>query len=200
MRLADADLLPFDFANLADTIHIYITELKKLLADKQDEIRERNREIEEGVFTATSDPKVTYVPPKPEEIPPHLNFAPLDNAADALARSAQRYRKALEKAEANGGAVLAGASLTELNRMLIESERKLTTPEGLAGRPWYRHQIYAPGQYTGYGVKTIPAVREAIELKKWKDADASIVLVGEVLGGEAVLIDAAAAKLEALAP
>jgi N-acetylated-alpha-linked acidic dipeptidase len=200
MRLADADLLPFDFANLADTIHIYITELKKLIADKQDEIRERNREIEEGVFTATSDPKVTYVPPMPEEIPPHLNFAPLDNAADALTRSAQRYRKALEKAEANGGAVLAGASLTELNRMLIESERKLTTPEGLAGRPWYRHQIYAPGQYTGYGVKTIPAVREAIELKKWKDADASIVLVGEVLGGEAVLIDAAAAKLEALAP
>jgi N-acetylated-alpha-linked acidic dipeptidase len=200
MRLADADLLPFDFSNFADTIHIYITELKKLLADKQDEIRERNREIEEGVFTATSDPKVTSVPPKPEEIPPHLNFAPLDNAADALARSAQRYRKALEKAQANGGTVLAGASLTELNRMLIESERKLATPEGLAGRPWYRHQIYAPGQYTGYGVKTIPAVREAIELKKWKDADASIVLVGGVLGGEAVLIDAAAAKLEALAP
>jgi N-acetylated-alpha-linked acidic dipeptidase len=200
MRLADADLLPFDFANFADTIHIYITELKKLLGDKQDEIRERNREIEEGVFTATSDPKVAYVPPKPEEIPPHLNFAPLDNAADALTRSARRYQKALEKAEANGGAALAGASLTELNRMLIESERKLTTPEGLAGRPWYRHQIYAPGQYTGYGVKTIPAVREAIELKKWKDADAAIVLVGEVLGGEAALIDGAAAKLEALAP
>jgi N-acetylated-alpha-linked acidic dipeptidase len=200
MRLADADLLPFDFANFADTIHIYITELKKLLGDKQDEIRERNREIEEGVFNATTDPKVTYVPPKPEEIPPHLNFAPLDNAADALTRSAKRYQKALEKAESNGGAALAGTSLAGLNRMLIESERKLTTPEGLAGRSWYRHQIYAPGQYTGYGVKTIPAVREAIELKKWKDADASIVLVGEVLGGEAALIDAAAAKLEALAP
>ena len=53
MRLADADLLPYDFTGLADTIHRYLDELQKLLQTKQDDAIERNKEIEEGVFTAT---------------------------------------------------------------------------------------------------------------------------------------------------
>jgi N-acetylated-alpha-linked acidic dipeptidase len=196
MRLADAELLPFDFSNFADTIHKYVDDLKKLLKSKQDEVREQNKEIEEGVFTATADPKKTFVPPKPEEVPPYLNFAPLENATDALTQSAQRYRKALEKANANGGATLAGASLSSVNALLIQSERKLTNPEGLPGRPWYKHEIYAPGVYTGYGVKTMPAVRESIEQKKWKLADEGIVEVGRILAGEAALVNSAAAELE----
>jgi len=79
--------------------------------------------------------------------------------------------------------------------MLIESERKLTTAEGLSNRPWFKHQLYAPGFYTGYGVKTVPAVREAIELKKWKLADEGIVVVARVLQDEAALISSAAQKL-----
>ena len=196
MRLADAELLPFDFSNFADTIHKYVDDLKKLLKSKQDEVREQNNEIEEGVFTAPADPKKTFVPPKPEEVPPYLNFAPLENATDALTQSAQRYRKALEKANANGGATLAGASLSSVNALLIQSERKLTNPEGLPGRPWYKHEIYAPGVYTGYGVKTMPAVRESIEQKKWKLADEGIVEVGRILAGEAALVNSAAAELE----
>jgi N-acetylated-alpha-linked acidic dipeptidase len=197
MRLADADLLPFEFGNFADTVQMYAKELKTLAQKMRDDIGERNREIEEGVFVATNDPKKPLVPPTTEPVPPHLNFAPFDNAVDLLTRTAAAYGKALEQANANGGEWLASASLGEVNRLLIESEQKLTTPEGLPNRPWYKHQLYAPGFYTGYAAKTVPAVREAIELKKWKQADDAIVVVSRVLQDEAALISAAAAKLTA---
>ena len=195
MRLADADLLPFEFADFADTVQTYLKELKTLSQKMQDDIKERNKEIEEGVFKATDDPKHPLVAPPVEVVPPHLNFAPMENSVDALSRSAAEYRKALEHANANGGAVLASTSLAEVNKLLIETERKLTNPEGLSNRPWFKHQLYAPGFYTGYGVKTVPAVREAIELKQWKLADEGIVVVSRVLQDEAALIAAAAAKL-----
>jgi N-acetylated-alpha-linked acidic dipeptidase len=195
MRLADADLLPFEFGNFADTVQTYLKELKTLSQKMQDDIRERNKEIEEGVFKATNDAKRPLVPPSAEAVPPHLNFAPLENAVDALTRSAAEYRKSLEQANANGGAALASASLAEVNKMLIDSERKLTNAEGLPNRPWFKHQLYAPGFYTGYAVKTVPAVREAIELKKWKDADDAIIVVARVLQDEAALISSAAQKL-----
>jgi N-acetylated-alpha-linked acidic dipeptidase len=198
MRLADAELLPFDFTNLADTVRKYAQELSRLLKAKQDEIRERNRQIEEGVFTATADPKETSVPPTVEEVPPHLNFAPLENAVEALARGAEHYQKASQKAHENGGAALARASLRAVNAKLIETERRLTSPDGLPGRPWFKHQIYAPGAYTGYGVKTIPGVREAIEQKKWQEAEAQVGRVAHILTDEAALIESAASELEKL--
>jgi N-acetylated-alpha-linked acidic dipeptidase len=125
-----------------------------------------------------------------------LNFAPLDNAADTLTRSAARYQQALEKAQAHGGAALAHASLQQVNQTLIESERRLTSSEGLPGRPWFKHQIYAPGFYTGYDAKTIPAVREAIEEKKWNEADAALVEIGKILDSESALILSATEELE----
>jgi N-acetylated-alpha-linked acidic dipeptidase len=196
LRLAGADLLPFDFTDFADTLHTYSAQLKKLLKDKQEAVQERNQEIDEDVFTATLDPREPLVPPAREEPPPYLNFAPLDNAVDALARSAARYRKALDKAQAKGGAALARASLQQVNHTLIESERQLTTSGGLPGRPWFKHQIYAPGFYTGYDAKTIPAVREAIEQKKWTEADAALVEVGKTLDAESALIVSAAEELD----
>jgi len=199
LRLADADLLPFDFGDFADTVQKYLKELKELAQKSLEEIRERNREIEEGVFKATNDPRRPLVSPAVETVPPHLNFAPFENAADTLNRSAAEYRKAYEQASANGGAALASASLAEVNKLLMESERKLTNTEGLPNRPWFKHQLYAPGFYTGYAVKTVPAVREAIELKQWKQADEAIVLVSHVLEDEAALISSAAAKLSAAA-
>src|SRR5437867_3575087 len=114
---------------------------------------------------------------------------------DARSRSAAEYRRALEHVNANGGAALVSASLAEVNKMLIESERKLTNAEGLPNRPWFKHQLYAPGFYTGYGVKTVPAVREAIELIKWQQADEAIIVVAHVLQDEAALISSAAQKL-----
>jgi N-acetylated-alpha-linked acidic dipeptidase len=197
MRLADAELLPFEFGDFADTVQSYVKELKALAQKTQDEIRERNREIEEGVFKASEDPRHPLVAPAMETVPPHLNFAPIENAAEEVTRSAAEYRKAFEQASANGGAQLASASLTEVNRLLIQSERKLTNSEGLPNRPWFKHQLYAPGFYTGYAVKTVPAVREAIEQKQWKQADEAIVVVAGVLREEAALISSAAAKLAA---
>ncbi len=196
MRLASADLLPYNFSNSAETIEKYLGELKKLLAAKQDEIRERSRQIDEGLFTATDDPKKHLVPPPREDIPPYLNFAPLENAVAHLKRSGGNYEKALAKASENGGDKLRSASLQKVNALLIESERRLTSPEGVPGRPWYRHQVYAPGYYTGYDVKTIPGVREAIELKHWPLAESEIARVAKTLESEAELIDAAAEELE----
>jgi N-acetylated-alpha-linked acidic dipeptidase len=197
MRLGDADLLPFDFGDLAETMQTYVKELKDLSKKMQDEIRERNREIDEGVFAAIADPKKTEIPPKKEEVPPYQNFAPLENAADAVSHSAAEYRKALEHANANGGAALAAASVAEVNKLLIESERKFITQQGLPNRPWYRHQLYAPGFYTGYAAKTMPYVRESIEQKQWKQADEGVVVVAQCLQDEAKLIADAAAKLNA---
>jgi N-acetylated-alpha-linked acidic dipeptidase len=199
MRLADADLLPFDFSDFADTVQTYVHGLQTFATKQQNEIRERNLEIEEGVFAASADPKQTYLPPKREEVPLHLNFAPLQNSADALSRSAEEYQKALAQAAGNGGASLASASVAEVNRMLIDSERKLTNPAGLPGRSWYKHQIYAPGVYTGYEAKAIPAVREAMEQKQWKEAEESIARAAAALQDEATLVSAAAAKLSAAA-
>jgi N-acetylated-alpha-linked acidic dipeptidase len=195
MRLADADLLPFEFGDFADTVKTYVKELKKLADEMREKIHERNLEIEEGVFSATNDPRRPLVPPAHETEPPHLNFAPLENASEALEKSAREYRKAFESANANGGAALASSSLDEVNKMLIASERRLTNNEGLPNRPWYKHQLYAPGYYTGYAVKTVPAVREAIEQKRWPQADEAIVIVARVLQDESELISSAAAKL-----
>src|SRR2546422_10597099 len=64
----------------------------------QDEVRERNRQLDEGVFAATADPRERFVPPAREEVPPFLNFAPLDNTFDVLTRAADRYEKAFTKA------------------------------------------------------------------------------------------------------
>ncbi len=196
MRFADADLLPFDPVGSADAIKVYIAELKKQLKQKQDEALERNRELEEGVFTATADPEKQYVPPPRQLIPPYLNFSPLENGAEAYARAAQRYRQAVAKLSDNAGALWESPVLQEINARLLLTERTFTLNHGLKDRPWFKHQIYAPGAYTGYGVKTIPAVREAMEENKWQDADVGAVLVGQVLMNEATLVDSIAQQLE----
>ena len=188
MRLADAELLPFDFDDLTDTVRRYVEEVKKLASDKRDQIIERNRQIDEGLFAALEDPRHKMIAPPKEPVPPFLNFAPLDNGLAALQRTAQLYDEALSHATENGGSALARAALRDANTKLIMVERALTLPAGLPNRPWFKHQIYAPGFYTGYGVKTLPAVRESIEQKDWKLADEEIAKVGKVLenAGEAI--------------
>jgi N-acetylated-alpha-linked acidic dipeptidase len=194
LRIADSELLPFEFKNLAETIKRYADELKKLLKIRQDEIREQNKQLEEGVFSATADPKETFVPPQKEEMPPHLNFAPLDNAVEALTNASQLYSDAL--AAIKGASKRPGAAtIQSVNKKLLQSERLLTDEKGLPGRSWFRHMIYAPGFYTGYGVKTIPGVREAIEMKRWKEAESEIVRVARILEQEARLVEAAAKEL-----
>ena len=196
MRLADADLIPLDFSAFSDTVKRYAEEVEKLATDERNRIVEQNKELDEGDQVAAADPGKTYVPPARESVPPYLNFAPLKNAVDTLSHSAERYQHAFNQAEQNGGAALARGSLTTVNAKLIQSERALTDDQGLPNRPWFKHQIYAPGFYTGYGVKTMPGIREAIEQKKWQEADTEILVVANTLQNEARVIDAATAELE----
>jgi len=196
MRLADADLIPLDFIPFSQTVKRYADEVEKLAGDARNKIIEQNKELEEGDQVSAADPTQSYVPPQPETVPPYLNFAPLQNALDSIARSAERYQHAFTQAEQNGGVRLANGSLTAVNAKLIQSERALTAEQGLPNRPWFRHQIYAPGFYTGYGVKTLPGIREAIEQKKWQEADTEIGRVATTLENEATVIDQAAAELE----
>ena len=195
MRLADSELLPYDFDNFTDTIRRYIDEVRTLAKDKHDQIVERNKRIDEGLFAATMDPRFPMSAPPLEPVPPFLNFAPLDNGLAALQRTAESYDKALALAAENGGAVLARAALKEANDKLIQVERALTLNEGLPNRPWFKNQIYAPGFYTGYGVKTLPAVRESIEQKEWKLAGEEIAKVGKVLENAGEAIQGATAEL-----
>jgi len=193
MRLADADLLPFDFGDLARTVHGYVDELEHLVDAERDSTVERNREIAEGVFSATSDPWAPTSAPPVEAIPPHLDFSPLDNAVDSLTHSADQYARAASAAHAHGA--MSDAMLARVNAMLLQSERRLTNAQGLPRRPWYEHELYAPGFYTGYGVKTIPAVREAIEQRDFAEASREIPIVAAALDDEAALVDSAASAL-----
>ena len=193
LRFADADVLPYDFSDFSDTVHKYSDELKTLLKNKQDEIRDRNQDIDNGVYSAVSDPRRPTVAPPKEEVPPFLNFAPLDNALSALDRSAQRYTRAV-KAFTNSNA--STQSLQALNGKLLLAERKLLNDGGLPRRPWYRHLIYAPGFYTGYGAKTLPGVREGIEEKRYQEAEKEITRVAQALEDYAAAVDSAAGDLE----
>jgi N-acetylated-alpha-linked acidic dipeptidase len=180
MRMADADILPFQFGDLADTVHMYDTQLKTLLTEKRDEAKERDQEITDGVYKALYDPKKPMVAPPFEAIPPYLNFAPLDQASDDLTDAAKAFDQAFSAAN--------GDAPEGLNADLIRSERVLTDERGLPNRPWFEHLLYAPGFYTGYGVKTIPGVREAIEQTKWTEADEQIGRVSAALEREADLL------------
>jgi N-acetylated-alpha-linked acidic dipeptidase len=198
MRLADADVLPWYFPGLAETVSGYVKELKQLTDRRRGEIAERNRQLDEGVYGATSDPRSPLGPPRREEPAPYLNFAPLDNATARLTAAAQRYEDGFQRLSRGGGEALARASA--VNGQIIESERALARPGGLPGRPWYIHELYAPGLYTGYGVKTLPAAREPIETGHWTEAEEQLGRIAETLEREADLLERAAAALEAVSP
>ena len=197
MRLASADVVPYQFGALADAVEGYADEVKQLLTTRGAAARERNRQLDEGVFAATNDPRAPLSSPPRDSLPPFLNFAPLDNALASLRAAAARY-DSLAAARFGSNAAMAAGGLAELNAALVQVERALAEPAGLPGRPWYRHTIYAPGLYTGYGVKTLPGIRESIEQGQWTAADAQVVVVAAALSRAADRIAAATAMLEKL--
>jgi len=191
LRLANADLLPFAFTNLGETVQGYVKDLQSLRDRRSEQIAERNRQIEEGLFKFTSDPRDPVTAPQTQLPAPQLNFAPLLNALDSLNHAGSRYDRAYARAVTGGRA----ANAKTVNERLIQAERALTSTDGLKNRPWYVHMLYAPGFYTGYGVKTIPGVREAIEQGQWQDADREIARAAAALEREATLISGIAATL-----
>src|SRR5580692_5748081 len=197
MRLADADVIPYEFTGMAETIAKYVTELEKQLKDKQEEIGEHNLELKEGVFNAIADPRKTSVPPPQETTPPYMNFAPLKNGVEAVKHSAEHYQAAVVKALAPDAPALSAQVLESLNTDLLKIQRTFLAERGLPERPWFKHQVYAPGAYTGYGAKPIAAVREYMDAKKWTEAEAQVPSVAKVLEDVAAAIGRAADNLEA---
>jgi N-acetylated-alpha-linked acidic dipeptidase len=196
MRLADASLLPFNFGDLSNAVSNYVGEVQRLATRESANIRERNREIASGEFAyiSASGGRPAAVPqPKPE--PVSLDFAALQAARDQLVRASARYQQSWERGRQNSS-LLARGDLEKINEELFRSEHALIDSNGLPGRPWYKHQLYAPGFYTGYAVKTIPAVREAIEQDQWALAQQTIGSVSKIISDEATVIDHAATDLD----
>lgn len=192
LRLSQADVLPLTLDRTAAAVADYATELRELSATLRKESEERERLLADGSLLLAADPQQTFVAPKALDRVPFLEFAPLENAVVLFEKAATAFEKARAIAVERG---LDPATRAELNRFLRTFERRLTSAAGLPGRPWYRHQIDAPGQYTGYGAKTLPAIREAIEQRHWDDANTQIRQVSTLLDEARAAIAAMTAKL-----
>lgn len=179
LRLANAPLLPFEFTGFADNVELYISEIEELAMKMRNETARTNELIEAGAYKLALDPEKVLGPPQRQAPVPHFSLAPLKNALDRLQKAADAYKEKSEDAEGS----------PEINRLLYTSERVLTREEGLEGRPWYKHHIYAPGFYTGYGVKTLPGVREAIEQRQYDEVEPQIAIAAEVLNAMAYRIE-----------
>jgi N-acetylated-alpha-linked acidic dipeptidase len=196
MRLADADLLPYEFGRLSERVGANLKEVQDLATAVRDSIEEQNRQIDESTFVAMNDPRHPLLAPAREPVPPFLDFAPLQNGAARLKSATSRFENAYAVAvKADGFGPDSGAS-SRLNALLLQAERATAPEGGLPRRPWYRQVLSAPGWYTGYGAKTMPGVREAIEAKRWPEAEAEAVRLGQALEAEARVLDEASVLLE----
>lgn len=189
LRLSEATILPFDFKGFHKTVNGYVGEVTALIDNMRESTEVENQMIKENRYTLASDPKGTFVQPKAKDPVPYLNFSNLLNAVSTLEKSAQAYA---DLANANPNPT---ANLTKMNKLLFTAEQNLTIDKGLPRRPWFQHSIYAPGFYTGYGVKTLPGIREGIEERNWKEAQEQIEIVANNLNKYSKQIDEAAALL-----
>ncbi|MFN2384845.1 MAG: M28 family metallopeptidase [Thermoanaerobaculia bacterium] len=192
LRLSEADLLPFEFRRLSETVGVYVKEVSDLARDKRESAEESARQSTERMAWAVADPKKPFHAPAPDPPVPHFDLSEVENAAGALARAAADYEHAVEDAAARRPPE---NRLAEANRILLSVERALTRPEGLPRREWFKHHVYAPGLYTGYAVKTLPSVREAIEEKRFDEVNREAERVAAVLENAASEITKAARLL-----
>ncbi len=172
MRVADADLLPYDFRDLATTIAGYSAEVKGLVKQLQQAAAARQKNIAAGYYKLAADPQQAVKLPQPLQSPPDFDFTALDAAIAKLKTAAAELKAAedsagpLDAKRANG-----------INLQLAMAEHKFLNPSGLPRRPWVEHVLYAPGWYTGYGAKTMPGVTEAIEDGRFDEAKEQMVIV-----------------------
>jgi N-acetylated-alpha-linked acidic dipeptidase len=170
LRMANADVLPFDFTHLYNTINGYADELAKLLNDSRESTAIENKMIQSGDYRVGEDPTKRFISPVAKSEVPYLDFSTLQNALVELKKSADSLKEVFQNKIKNN-LVSAG-----FNQALYQAEQQLLSESGLPRRAWYKHTIYAPGFYTGYGVKTMPSIREAIEQREWKEAQQQIVV------------------------
>jgi N-acetylated-alpha-linked acidic dipeptidase len=184
LRVADADILPYDFTILANTVSEYDAELKGLVKSLQNDAARRKQNIDVGLYKLTDDPENPVHAPGLLSAPPDLDFSALDHSIAALGKAAAAYHAATANLPA-----LIPAKRKDINAELALAERHLTSEQGLPGRPWIRHLLYAPGTYTGYGAKTIPGVREALEQGRYQEAQEQLAVVSTALASEAAFIE-----------
>lgn len=192
LRTADADVIPLRFSELAATVEQYLEEVRKLADDLRERTEQQNRLIDQNAFKLASDPTEPILAPKRESPVPPINFAPLENVILKLRVSASACDAACARGvdlDPKGDRL----RLLKLNVLLMAMEQTLVYFDGLPGREWYHHMIYAPGIHTGYGVKTLPGIREGIEQRHWLEVDQYIKIVADALSACVERMDNAAA-------
>lgn len=187
LRTADADTPPVRFGDFATTVGHYVEELKILADERRTRDRTLAKLSADDAFRLASDPLKPVAAPGPLAATPHIEFAPLEDSADRLKVSAAAF----DSAYADKGARLAPAVRTRLNAALRDIDQLLLLDKGLPGRPWFKNSVYAPGRLTGYGAKTLPAVREAIEDRRFAEASDYAAITAKALDAFAARLDMA---------
>jgi N-acetylated-alpha-linked acidic dipeptidase len=166
LRLVNADVLPFEFNATAAALGRYVDEIEK---------------------------NATATGPSGDR---RLDVSSLKHAIARLSKSAGEYARAVERTPDGGHAVPRTAQLAALNQVLYSTERALRYEAGLPRRPWFKHLAYAPGLYTGYAVKTLPGIREAVERGQWDEANRFTAIVSSAVTTFASDVDHATALLK----
>jgi N-acetylated-alpha-linked acidic dipeptidase len=175
LRMANADVLPFDFTHLYNTVNGYSDDLLSLLQKTREATDVENQVIQSGGYSVGEDPDKKFVGPLVKPEVPYLDFSPLQNALGGLKKSADSLQVIFQSK------IKAGNVSAAFNQSLYRAEQQLLNEPGLPRRTWYKHMLYAPGFYTGYGVKTMPGIREAIEQRNWKEAQEQIIITAKVI-------------------
>lgn len=194
LRLADTDVLPFRFTNFVDHVEQYAKQLKEFALETREKTKHNNKLVDQNAYSLMAHPDKTYVVPKKLDSVPSFDFSPIDNALARLRASANRYEVVLTNIIKRDDRP-SGSDAQTLNQILMKSERAMTRAEGLPRRDWFKHMIYAPGYYTGYGVKTFPGIREGIEERKWDEVSLFIGEVAAALNRVADEVDKATSLL-----
>jgi len=188
LRLSESDILPFRFINMVDNIETFIESNKKLAEEVAKKTDQRNNLLDLKAFTIAGNPKKTYLPPKRLDEVPNFDFSPLDAAFVRLKASAWNYEKALSNLQKGS---LSAEQKAEINNVLKKVDQAMVSDGGLPRRDWFKNMLYAPGFYTGYGVKTLPGIREGLEERNWNEVDTYIQEVAKTLDRVAAKINTA---------
>jgi N-acetylated-alpha-linked acidic dipeptidase len=180
LRAAQAPLLPFHAQDFSKAVGVYVQELQRLGDTLRAQAQLQRALLDDGAFKAVQDPTTTRSVPAALSPVPHLDFAVLDNAIDRLGARAKAFDAQYDRL-LNAADPQSAARRAQYNALLTSLELQLTDARGLPGRPWFTHMIYAPGFHTGYGVKTLPGVREAIEERRWDEANRYMVIIAGTL-------------------
>ena len=178
LRLSEADILPFRFVNMVDNIGKFVEQNKKLSEDIRKSTKSLNDLLDNNDFAISSNPKKTYLPPKRLRQVPEFDFKPLDAALARLSTSAWKYEEALLKFQKGS---LSPERKSKINALLRSVDQAFIYSKGLPRRDWFKNMMYAPGYYTGYGVKTLPGIREGLEERKWNEVRVYIKEVSKAL-------------------